>query len=64
MALAVAALAPHLGAEVGTPPPAPAIAPGDLQFFEARIRPIFADRCYKCHSRTADKIKGCPILEL
>ncbi|HEY1765823.1 MAG TPA: PSD1 and planctomycete cytochrome C domain-containing protein, partial [Opitutaceae bacterium] len=39
------------------------IAPGDLQFFEARIRPILADRCYKCHSRTADKIKGGLMLD-
>ena len=50
--------------------PAPAIAPAaqpisaaDLQFFEARIRPVLADRCYKCHSRLADKIKGGLMLD-
>ena len=42
---------------------APAISPEDLQFFEARIRPILADHCYKCHSREADKIKGGLMLD-
>ena len=63
LALAVAFLAPPLGADVVSPPAAPAISPADLQFFEAKIRPIFADRCYKCHSRTADKIKGGLMLD-
>src|SRR5207244_250573 len=27
-------------------------------FFEARIRPLLTDRCHKCHSAAADKIKG------
>ncbi len=27
-------------------------------FFEKRIRPILADRCYKCHSAQAEKLKG------
>jgi len=67
LALALAAGAPQLSAAVAAAPPiAPAaqpISPGDLQFFEARIRPIFADRCYKCHSRMADKIKGGLMLD-
>ena len=29
-----------------------------VEFFEARIRPIFADHCYQCHSQTAEKLKG------
>src|SRR5437016_9780040 len=29
-----------------------------LDFFENRIRPIFADNCYKCHSPANGKIKG------
>jgi hypothetical protein len=29
-----------------------------LEFFEARIRPILADRCYACHSAEAEKLKG------
>ncbi|MDB6173757.1 MAG: Planctomycete cytochrome [Chthoniobacteraceae bacterium] len=28
------------------------------EFFEKRIRPVLADRCYECHSATAKKIKG------
>jgi hypothetical protein len=29
-----------------------------LQFFEGKIRPILADKCYKCHSIEAGKSKG------
>ncbi|HXN35563.1 MAG TPA: PSD1 and planctomycete cytochrome C domain-containing protein [Opitutaceae bacterium] len=43
--------------------PAPAASPADLQFFEARIRPVLVDRCYKCHSHDADKIKGGLMLD-
>ncbi len=32
--------------------------PDQLNFFENKIRPIFADNCYKCHSATAEKVKG------
>ncbi len=39
------------------------IAPGDLQFFETKIRPILTNSCYKCHSRDADKIKGGLMLD-
>ena len=29
-----------------------------LEFFEAKIRPIFAEHCYKCHSAESGKSKG------
>src|SRR6266496_2697425 len=29
-----------------------------LEFFENKIRPIFAENCYKCHSPAKGKIKG------
>ena len=29
-----------------------------IAFFEAKIRPVLADRCYSCHSLKAEKIKG------
>src|SRR5207247_1553956 len=29
-----------------------------LDFFESKIRPIFADNCYKCHSPAKGKVKG------
>src|SRR5437016_2299667 len=30
----------------------------DLDFFENKIRPIFANNCFKCHSHEAPKLKG------
>ena len=30
----------------------------DLEFFEKRIRPLLAERCYECHSNGASKLKG------
>ena len=37
---------------------APAFPPEDLEFFEKRIRPLLAERCYECHSAGAKKLKG------
>ncbi len=34
-----------------------AAADGD-EFFEKRIRPTLAERCYKCHSSKSEKLKG------
>jgi hypothetical protein len=44
---------------------APADAPpaADTAFFEARVRPLLADRCYKCHSNQAKKQKGGLLLD-
>ena len=47
-------------------PPATGAAPTDpkaLEFFEKKIRPVLADKCYKCHSAAADKIKGGLVLD-
>jgi len=41
----------------------PKISASDLQFFENKIRPIFVDNCYKCHSQGAEKIKGGLLLD-
>ena len=30
----------------------------DVAFFEKNIRPVLVDKCYKCHSADAEKIKG------
>ena len=46
------------GAAPGTP-----FSPVDLQFFETRVRPVLVERCYKCHSHDADKIKGGLMLD-
>ena len=32
--------------------------PAQLQFFESKIRPVFAGKCYNCHSHQAKKLKG------
>jgi hypothetical protein len=35
----------------------------DFDFFEKNIRPVLADKCYKCHSSTGEKIKGDLVLD-
>ena len=40
-----------------------ALSSADTQFFETKIRPILDEQCYKCHSHTADKIKGGLMLD-
>ena len=32
-------------------------------FFESKIRPILADKCYKCHSSQAERVKGGLLLD-
>src|SRR6185295_18701875 len=34
-----------------------------LDFFESRIRPIFANHCYECHSQESGKSKGGLLLD-
>ncbi len=34
-----------------------------VEFFEQRIRPLLADRCYACHSTRAEKVKGDLLLD-
>ncbi len=55
------ALTTALAAMPGTIP-AP-VSPEQLEFFEAKIRPILADACYKCHSAEAGKSKGDLFLD-
>ena len=33
-------------------------APDNGELFENKIRPLFADNCYNCHSEKAEKLKG------
>lgn len=59
LAIAGAALAVTLHAATAPLPASPpALSPTDMQFFESKIRPILAEKCYKCHSREADKVRG------
>src|SRR3954447_19997749 len=37
--------------------------PAGLDFFEKKIRPVLMDKCYKCHSADAEKIKGGLLLD-
>ncbi len=39
-------------------PPAARAGDADSQFFESKIRPVLADKCYSCHSETSKKLKG------
>ena len=34
-----------------------------IDFFEKKIRPVLAEKCYKCHSEKADKVKGGLVLD-
>ncbi len=33
------------------------------EFFEKKIRPVLADKCYKCHSEKSEKVKGGLLLD-
>jgi hypothetical protein len=35
----------------------------ETDFFEKKIRPVLVERCYKCHSEQADKVKGGLLLD-
>src|SRR5436190_11189652 len=39
------------------------LSPADTQFFENKIRPILSDKCYKCHSTQAEKVRGSLLLD-
>src|SRR3954462_8225991 len=37
--------------------------PAGVDFFEKKIRPVLAEKCYKCHSADAEKLKGGLLLD-
>src|SRR5437899_4277332 len=39
------------------------LSPAETQFFESKIRPILSDKCYKCHSGQAEKVRGSLLLD-
>ncbi|MSU58454.1 MAG: DUF1549 domain-containing protein [Pedosphaera sp.] len=39
------------------------LTPAQSQFFESKIRPLLADKCYKCHSASAEKVKAGLLLD-
>jgi hypothetical protein len=42
---------------------APPLTADQVEFFEKKIRPILVERCYKCHSAAAEKIKAGLLLD-
>jgi hypothetical protein len=42
---------------------APPLSSDQVEFFEKKIRPIFVERCYKCHSAESKKAKGGLLLD-
>ncbi len=49
-------------AAVGTVAGASEIDPADLEFFESKIRPVLAERCYACHGGDPARIRGGLVL--
>jgi hypothetical protein len=47
-----------LTAPVGARQDVPASELEKIDFFERQIRPVLVERCFKCHSAEADKVKG------
>lgn len=41
----------------------PIFDPSEIQFFEKRVRPILANRCYECHSTRSGKKRGGLLLD-
>ncbi|MBP87972.1 MAG: hypothetical protein CMJ64_14815 [Planctomycetaceae bacterium] len=39
------------------------IPPGQLDFFEKKIRPVLVQKCYSCHAKNAKSIKGGLVLD-
>ncbi|MBC8354646.1 MAG: PSD1 domain-containing protein [Planctomycetes bacterium] len=40
-----------------------AVFADENEFFEKKIRPVLVERCFKCHSEQADKVKGGLLLD-
>ena len=44
---------------IATKPPERAASPEELAFFESKIRPVLAEKCYKCHAAgEGNKVKS------
>src|SRR4051794_14548592 len=40
-----------------------ALTPEQADFFEKNVRPVLVENCYKCHSKSGEKIKGGLLLD-
>ena len=43
--------------------PMSARAVSDLEFFEQKIRPVLAEKCFECHSADSKNLKGNLLLD-
>lgn len=43
---------------LGDADPKESFSRAELDFFEAKVRPVLVQRCFECHSGTSDKPKG------
>ncbi len=39
------------------------LAPAQVEFFEAKVRPLLSEHCYDCHSERSEKVKGGLLLD-
>src|SRR5260221_13854145 len=53
----------HSGFAALSTDPSAQPTPDQLAFFEKNIRPVLADKCYKCHSAQSEKVKGGLLLD-
>ena len=55
--------APGTPANTATTGKTPELTPQQTQFFETKVRPILAGKCYKCHAVDSVKVKGGLLLD-
>src|SRR6185503_8211725 len=58
-----AAIAGGIAIAVPAPAKGPQLTKAQSDFFETKVRPLLSDRCYKCHSADAQKVKGNLFLD-
>ena len=63
LASAGSALAALDDAKKADAPQGQPIPQDQVDFFEKKIRPVLTDKCYKCHSEKAEKVKGGLLLD-
>src|SRR5687768_3628907 len=62
--MSIAALLLFLGgAARGADTKTPSADPAGVEFFEAKVRPVFAANCYSCHSSGAKELKAKLLLD-
>ena len=54
----LASSAPVFAIDEAAKPLPDGISAGQRDFFERKIRPVLADKCYKCHAEDSEKIRG------